>query len=266
MSLPDAVIATAAVAPVLADAAVRSEQVTQLAFGETAEILERRGEWRRVRGHGDRYEGWLHQGYVLEVPADRAAEWRDRATSWSLGALVRVERAVVSVPLRGRAAPRGDGIELPDGRWGAVFEGGVPEREHVQHEARKLRPDAWALMWFGGAHYQWGGVTPLGVDCSGLVQTTFAARGVALPRDAWQQAGEGRAVPLEAPEAGDLLFFRGESGDRVTHVALYAGDDSIVHSTIACGGVVREPWGPGTRAAALREQLVAVRRVPTPAT
>jgi cell wall-associated NlpC family hydrolase len=114
---------------------------------------------------------------------------------------------------------------------------------------------------FAGAPYQWGGVTPWGVDCSGLVQTTFAARGVMLPRDSGQQLVHGAVVPLDAIQPGDLLFFRGESGSSITHVA-FAGDaDTLIHSTLACGGTLVESWLPGTRASTLRERLVAVRRL-----
>ncbi|HEU5303815.1 MAG TPA: NlpC/P60 family protein [Gemmatimonadales bacterium] len=93
------------------------------------------------------------------------------------------------------------------------------------------------------------------------MQTTFAARGVTLPRDSSQQAAYGRAVPLEAMQPGDLLFFRGESGSGVTHVAFAGEADTLVHSALACGGMLVEPWLPGTRAATLRERLVAVRRL-----
>jgi cell wall-associated NlpC family hydrolase len=70
-------------------------------------------------------------------------------------------------------------------------------------------------------------------------------------------------VPLDAIAPGDLLFFRSESGkDLITHVAFAAAGDTLIHSTLACGGVVHEPWAAGTRAATLRERLVAVRRLP----
>jgi cell wall-associated NlpC family hydrolase len=98
------------------------------------------------------------------------------------------------------------------------------------------------------------------VDCSGLVQTTFLARGLALPRDAAQQALKGEPVSLGEHRPGDLLFFS-DGGDQVTHVAMAGPRDTLVHSTVACGGVVLEPWGPGTRAAALRQQLVTIRRI-----
>jgi cell wall-associated NlpC family hydrolase len=259
------VIALSAVAPMLADAGVRAEQVSQLVLGETAAILERVGEWLHVRATTDSYRGWLHQGYVRQVAQERLDQWHEQATAWSMGAQVRVERGVVRLPLRARVMPHGAGVELPDGRWGAVFEGAVPSTLAVRAEARKLRPDAWAWTWFAGTHYLWGGVTPLGVDCSGLVQTTFAIRGVPLPRDAHQQAGVGREVKPAKAEPGDLLFFRGENGDRIAHVAFLSDDDELVHSTLNCGGVVREPWGPGTRAHPLRQRLVAARRVESPA-
>jgi len=100
-----------------------------------------------------------------------------------------------------------------------------------------------------------------GVDCSGVVQTTFLARGITLPRDSSEQVACGAAVSPDAVRPGDLLFFRGGDGERVTHVAFAGEADTLVHSTIACGGMVQEPWLPGSRAASLRERLVAVRRL-----
>ena len=75
------------------------------------------------------------------------------------------------------------------------------------------------------------------------------------------QSRLGAAVEPDAVQAGDLLFFRGETGSAITHVA-FAGDAStLIHSTVACGGVLSESWLPGTRAAILRERLEVIRRL-----
>lgn len=254
---------------------MRAEQMTQLVLGETASVLEARAEWRRVRTAADAYEGWVHRGYLRELSAPEADAWLAAATAWSEEAEVDVAGTPLRLPLRARVALEGDGgrgterdteggnVRLPDGRRGRVVRGSIRPLAEIAAEARAMPAEEWAWRRFPGTPYQWGGVTPWGVDCSGLVQTTFAARGIALPRDSSQQVKVGEPVPLDAIHPGDLLYFRSESGrDRITHVAFAAANDTLIHSTLACGGVVREPWGEGTRAASLRERLVAARRLP----
>jgi hypothetical protein len=256
-----AVIARAAIAPVFAEPTLRAEQVTQLVLGETAEVLELSAEWRKVRTGLDRYVGWVHSGYCTEVDEAIADRWREEAAGWSRGAVLRVGEERVRLPLRARVAIEGDAIRLPDGRRGRVAEGAVTPASETLAAARATAPERWALEYFEGTPYEWGGVTPCGVDCSGLVQTTFLPRGLTLPRDSAQQVECGAAVPTDAVRPGDLLFFRSETGARVTHVALAGEADTLVHSTVAMGGVLREPWLPGHRAASLRPRLVAVRRL-----
>jgi gamma-D-glutamyl-L-lysine dipeptidyl-peptidase len=255
------VIGRAVVAPVLAQPGVRAEQVTQLILGETAALVERTGDWRRVCTHGDDYAGWIHSGYLSEVTDAGAEEWRSRANAWSEGAVLQIDSSQIALPLRARVALENGVVVLPDGRRGRATGGWVREMREVVAAARTKTAERWALEYFLGSPYQWGGVTPWGVDCSGLVQTAFAARGVSLPRDSAQQVGQGTVVPSDAIRPGDLLFFSGESGTGITHVAFAGEADTLVHSALACGGMVVESWLPGTRAAGLRERLVAVRRL-----
>jgi cell wall-associated NlpC family hydrolase len=113
-----------------------------------------------------------------------------------------------------------------------------------------------------GTRYTYGGSSPrTGFDCSGFVQFVYARNGVTLPRTSRQQAtaGQSLAAKLDGLRAGDLLFFA-QSGDVVNHVAIYAGDDRILHSSSSGGGVRYDDLS-SARGKWFRDRLVAVRRV-----
>ena len=113
-----------------------------------------------------------------------------------------------------------------------------------------------------GTRYTYGGSSPkTGFDCSGFVQYVYSRNGVTLPRTSRQQAtaGQSLAAKLDGLRAGDLLFFS-QSGDAVDHVAIYAGNDRILHSTSSGGGVRYDDLG-SPRGKWFRDRLVAARRV-----
>jgi cell wall-associated NlpC family hydrolase len=76
-----------------------------------------------------------------------------------------------------------------------------------------------------GCPYVYGGTGPCqqGYDCSGLAQASWAAAGVAIPRDSYEQWAELPHVSLSAIEPGDLLIYNGEG-----HVAIYVGNGYII--------------------------------------
>jgi len=78
-------------------------------------------------------------------------------------------------------------------------------------------------------HYLWGGTVGPNYDCSGLVQTAFAAAGIWLPRDAYQQEAFVQAIALDDLQPGDLVFFG--RPDRCTHVGLALGEGRYIHSS-----------------------------------
>jgi cell wall-associated NlpC family hydrolase len=102
-----------------------------------------------------------------------------------------------------------------------------------------------------GVPYRWGGESPSGFDCSGLVRWSYLRLGVDLPHSSYALFGQGRSVSRGDMKPGDVLFF-----DGLGHVGLYIGDGRMVHApyTGASVEVVRLADWYGSR-------LVGARRV-----
>lgn len=112
-------------------------------------------------------------------------------------------------------------VETPDVDQGTVDEivGGISDAT-----ARNIIATA---MQYIGVPYVWGGTTPAGFDCSGLVQYVFAQNGISLPRTTYDQIAVVQQVSLVALQPGDLVFWGGASP---YHVGIYIGDGQYIHA------------------------------------
>ena len=254
-------VVTAAVAPLLAAPDPAAERVSELLHGELFDVLERRDKWIRVRAP-DRSVAWMHEGYGRLGSRDWADDWSERATARAIAATILCggdRRRQLPTGARLAIRSRG-GVELADGEIGDPLGGEVRSDVEFRAQARLVAAPELALRWYGGAPYLWGGRSDWGMDCSGLVQTIWTARGVPLLRDTAQQIGQGREVSLSEDgsgyQAGDLLFF--VAGHKVSHVALWAGAGRIVHASLAKGGVASEELRDA--ASVGKMELAAVRR------
>lgn len=201
-----------------------AEAVSELLFGETFEIVEVKAGFALGRSVHDRYIGWA----PFEALALPGAETTHRITARRapVFATASIKAAVVmELPFAARVAGALEGNFL------ALAGGGFVHRRHVE-DAPANRFVAAAL--FADAPYLWGGRSPDGVDCSGLVQQALAAEGIALRRDTDLQRAEGEAVKFAAREAGDLLFWPG-------HVGMLVAGDLLCHANAHWMRVVTEP-------------------------
>jgi cell wall-associated NlpC family hydrolase len=80
-------------------------------------------------------------------------------------------------------------------------------------------------MQYLGTPYVWGGASPSGFDCSGLVMYVFAQVGISLPHSSYAQYGMGSPVARSDLQPGDLVFF-----DGLGHVGIYVGGGSFIHA------------------------------------
>jgi cell wall-associated NlpC family hydrolase len=232
---------TSSVADVRREGAHSAELLTQLILGDTAYPLKEEGDWRLVRLFDD-YHGWIRSWYVRETDAREIAAYDGAAravVAANVGYVLSAadERSLpVSEAVAGTrlvAAPPAAGyraVALPGGKSGFMREDLLAERgERTEPDRGRLVGRA---MRFIGIPYLWGGTTPKGFDCSGLVQRVFLMEGISLPRDSDMQALVGNLIPKEDAcrlSPGDLLFF-GE-GTRVTHVAISIGEGLYIHSS-----------------------------------
>lgn len=217
-----------------------TERVDEGLCGMEAEVLEKDAEWMRVRMFYG-YEGWVRQENVVPV--------RHTGQRMQIGALfadVRYRpeiRAEILLNL-----PRGACLEvigeegrwrkvkLPDGRSGFVpAEALMPDMRKAGIRFRKMSEKkqrerlVQTVYGYLGAPYRWGGKTPQGIDCSGLVQMTYLLNGVVIYRDAELRSGYPvHEISVSEKKPGDLLYFPG-------HIALYLGQDRYVHATAAEG-------------------------------
>ena len=141
---------------------------------------------------------------------DERAEWCEVVAPWQ--------------PVPGQDGYRG---------WVRTAHLRVPSDDDPDHPLARVPADrisvaAYAER-FQGLTYLWGGTSPAGFDCSGLVHYSYRQAGIVVPRDSPDQALAVEPVPLGTEEPGDLYFFARDDG-RIYHVGFVAARGRMLHA------------------------------------
>ena len=232
---------------------------TQELMGTVVEITGEKGYWREIVSPQP-YKAWCTEKGLVEMTAEeiKAYENAPKCIFTELYGHVYKQPSCKSMSIcdlvggdimriKGGKPRKGwTQIILPGGQEGWVKSEAIKPHSGFRSiakgegsadsisnkEMEKIIATAFLLK---GVPYLWGGMTPKGVDCSGLVRWSYLMNGILLPRNASQMIHCGEPVDLKAMQRGDLVFFGTPATDqkpqRITHVGIYLGEDHIIHSS-----------------------------------
>ncbi|KIA84897.1 hydrolase Nlp/P60 [Kaistella solincola] len=193
-------ICTVSVAALRSEPSHRAEMTSQLLYGETVKILAIEGKFLKIQMDFDQYEGWVDAQQISEISENE-------------------NKTIVQETFLNYLTSEGE-ILLSIGSEIKAENPAVEQPKNIIETAMK----------FLNVPYLWSGRSFFGIDCSGLVQLVYKVHGIALPRDAYQQAEIGEVLSfVEESQPGDLAFFENEEGE-IVHVGILLNHYEIIHA------------------------------------
>ncbi|WP_205513775.1 C40 family peptidase [Longitalea arenae] len=215
------------VAPLRAEAAHKSEMISQLLLAEAALILEEAKDFIKVQCLYDGYEGWCQRSQLALIDSwskNNDAQYYTSAWINTISINHKTAHIPLGIPvLNAHELQRLSGVLQLDYLDAATWDanGAKPAPEKIRERAEL----------FLNTPYLWGGRSVFGVDCSGFTQMVFRFFNMPLLRDAYLQATQGEVVGfLQEARCGDLAFFDNAEG-RITHVGILLNDHEIIHAS-----------------------------------
>ena len=218
-------ICNLAIVPLRAEASDKSEQVSQLLFGEHFKIIEATAKWSQIELAFDGYIGWIDNKQFQSISEEQYLFLADSPIVLNADLIEYISTPnnhLLPIPL-GSSLSFLENEEINTRKFsfdGMKVCGAKPKSDLVKT----------AFMYLN-APYLWGGKSPFGIDCSGFTQMVYKLNGHHLLRDASQQATQGEPLSfIEESEPGDLAFFDNDEGN-IVHVGIMMEDNYIIHAS-----------------------------------
>lgn len=202
--------------------------ISQLLFGELAEVLETKGrQWTKVRCAWDNFVGWVASNQLKPVtPSEFGRFQREFAYSLELFHTILAQDFCVPIVM-GAQLPGFDGMRFKLEEHYFTFSGQAVFPENIEQTPEFVLKIARKYL---HAPFLWGGRSPMGVDAPGLIQMVFKLAGIPMPREAEQQVYLGEAVDfVEQSRPGDIAFFENRAG-RITHCGIILPNNEVLHA------------------------------------
>jgi cell wall-associated NlpC family hydrolase len=221
MRLKDKIYCHLSVIPVRAENKDEAEIVTQLLFGETAEVIEEVNQWRKIRITNDGYEGWIDkkQGRVISNETVVALQKKS----------FRLFDTTITINSSWGPIQLLKGAQLPSTSDSFTIGEDTFSILSTNRETKPKDIASIALSYIN-APYLWGGRSPFGIDCSGFTQVVLQQLGIQVARDASQQVNQGEYIDYAHAQIGDLVFFENKKG-KIHHVGLLLENKKIIHAS-----------------------------------
>ena len=235
-------------------------QDSQLLFGEHVGIIKQKNGWLKVKAleqpkfsvkknSWDYQTGWIKRDQVIFVdnfPENNLvvkSQWAQILSRYNK--IAKIPLFCVSIGTKLFATSFDDPwyeIIFPTRQIRWIHKDHVNILQKINSEKinclrKKLIETA---LTFKETPYLWGGRSAYkstmqfqqtGVNCSGFVNLVYGANGLTIPRDAHDQFLFAKKIPAKKLKPGDLIFFENKNIGKVTHVAMYFGDENVMEST-----------------------------------